>query len=318
MSVPIPKLDDLTWEDLVNEGRSLIIGYDQRWTNHNTADPGITLMELFAYLSEMLLYRVDQVTVNIMIAMLKLINGQEWVSTGNLDADKRSTVLSMRGPSRAVTTSDYEQLALAANAGIAEFEPELVARAKCISNRNLTNERPASLDENAAGHFSVIVLPNTLELPSNKLLRTVREYLEPARLLTARVHVVAPRFVKVGVRLRLVAGAGFERARTRKALEQFLHPLEGGPDGKGWPFGRNVYVSEIYELLMKQPGVTDAGQRINRQTREPEGELNVDPGESWRLKRNSGGELESVELKMDELVIPQIKEDDFDVAIKGR
>src|ERR1700686_1955435 len=116
MSVPIPKLDDLTWEDLVNEGRSLIIGYDQRWTNHNTADPGITLMELFAYLSEMLLYRVDQVTVNIMIAMLKLINGQEWVSTGNLDEDKRSTVLSMRGPSRAVTTSDYEQLALAVNA----------------------------------------------------------------------------------------------------------------------------------------------------------------------------------------------------------
>ena len=32
-------------------------------------------------------------------------------------------------------------------------------------------------------------------------------------------------------------------------LRNYFHPFLGGPDNKGWPFGRNVYVSEVYELL---------------------------------------------------------------------
>jgi hypothetical protein len=39
------------------------------------------------------------------------------------------------------------------------------------------------------------------------------------------------------------------------ALERFLDPRTGGTDGTGWPFGRNVYVSELYELLEGITGV---------------------------------------------------------------
>jgi hypothetical protein len=40
-----------------------------------------------------------------------------------------------------------------------------------------------------------------------------------------------------------------------ETLRRFLHPLTGGPDGDGWAFGRNIYVSELYELLEGIAGV---------------------------------------------------------------
>ncbi len=61
MALPLPKLDNRTWSELVAEGRSLIPRHAGQWSDHNLHDPGITLLELFAWLSEMLLYRLDQV-----------------------------------------------------------------------------------------------------------------------------------------------------------------------------------------------------------------------------------------------------------------
>ena len=59
--IPLPKLDDRKWEDLVREAVELIPKYCPEWTNHNAADPGITLLELFAWLIEVLLYRLNRV-----------------------------------------------------------------------------------------------------------------------------------------------------------------------------------------------------------------------------------------------------------------
>src|SRR6266699_1306572 len=60
MPVPLPNLDDRRYDDLVAEARGLIPSLDSTWTNHNPSDPGITLVELFAWLSEMLMYRIDR------------------------------------------------------------------------------------------------------------------------------------------------------------------------------------------------------------------------------------------------------------------
>lgn len=61
MSLPIPNLDDRNFEDLMKEARSLIPVYDREWTNYNPSEPGITLLELFSWLSEMTIYRINQV-----------------------------------------------------------------------------------------------------------------------------------------------------------------------------------------------------------------------------------------------------------------
>ena len=55
-----PDLDDRTWQDLVDEMRALIPKYAPQWTDHNPSDLGITLIELFAWLVEGLIYRLNQ------------------------------------------------------------------------------------------------------------------------------------------------------------------------------------------------------------------------------------------------------------------
>src|SRR5882724_810166 len=61
MPLPLPNLDDRRWADLVEEGRALVPLYAPEWTNHNVSDPGITFVELFAWLAEMDIYQLNQV-----------------------------------------------------------------------------------------------------------------------------------------------------------------------------------------------------------------------------------------------------------------
>jgi predicted phage baseplate assembly protein len=72
MPLPIPVLDNRTWAELTAEGRTLIPKAAASWTDHNVHDPGITLMELFAWLSEMLIYRLDRVSPATVRAFLRL------------------------------------------------------------------------------------------------------------------------------------------------------------------------------------------------------------------------------------------------------
>ncbi|RPJ83661.1 MAG: putative baseplate assembly protein, partial [Acidobacteria bacterium] len=62
MPLPIPNLDDKTFEQLVEEARALIPRFTKEWTDHNIHDPGITFIELFAWLAEIQNYRLNQVT----------------------------------------------------------------------------------------------------------------------------------------------------------------------------------------------------------------------------------------------------------------
>jgi predicted phage baseplate assembly protein len=71
--LPVPTLDVRSWNELVSEGRSLIPRAATRWTDHNVHDPGITLMELFAWLSEMLLFRLDRVDPATLRGFLRLV-----------------------------------------------------------------------------------------------------------------------------------------------------------------------------------------------------------------------------------------------------
>jgi len=64
MPLSLPNLDDRTWADLVDEGRALIPFYAPGWTDHNIHDPGITLMELFAWLAEMNSYQLNRIPEN--------------------------------------------------------------------------------------------------------------------------------------------------------------------------------------------------------------------------------------------------------------
>src|SRR5215510_3903440 len=62
MPLKVPNLDDRTYTDLVQEALAMLPRYAPEWTNHNPSDPGITLIELLAYFTEMLIYRLNRVT----------------------------------------------------------------------------------------------------------------------------------------------------------------------------------------------------------------------------------------------------------------
>ena len=51
MSLPAPDLDDRSFQDIVDEAKRLIPRYCPEWTNHNLSDPGVALIELFAWMS---------------------------------------------------------------------------------------------------------------------------------------------------------------------------------------------------------------------------------------------------------------------------
>lgn len=113
MPLQLPNLDDRTYEDLVEEALSLIPTFArEEWTDHNPTDPGITLIELFAYLSEMLIYRLNRVTDANLHTFLKLLNGPDWSPQQDLQQEIRLAVLKIRDRYQAVTHEDYEQLSL--------------------------------------------------------------------------------------------------------------------------------------------------------------------------------------------------------------
>lgn len=61
MPLTAPKLDDRNFQSIVDEAKKRILQYCKEWTDHNVSDPGVTMIELFAWMTDMLLYRLNQV-----------------------------------------------------------------------------------------------------------------------------------------------------------------------------------------------------------------------------------------------------------------
>jgi len=101
MPLQTPSLDDRSFQDLLDELRTRIPLYCPEWTDHNVSDPGITLLELFAWLVDILLYRLNQVPFKHHVRLLELLGIQLeppraaiapltfYLSAPQPDADKR-------------------------------------------------------------------------------------------------------------------------------------------------------------------------------------------------------------------------------------
>ena len=73
MSLPIPNLDDRRFQDLVDEAKRMIPQLTPEWTNHNVADPGVALIELFAWMSEQVIFRLNQVPERLYVQFLDMM-----------------------------------------------------------------------------------------------------------------------------------------------------------------------------------------------------------------------------------------------------
>lgn len=374
MSLQIPTLDDRSFNDLMKESLSLIPIYGKEWTNNNPSDPGITLLELFAWLGDMVVYRVNRIPDESYINFLKLLAGApldvdldrlmnipvlfNWDSTEKLEAfqsflkndlyidwaenatmseisdtvlrasfgknradlildeDKEKAILKINGSRirflhvdselnicsvpdldekyrylietlkgihkekksltqikeasvgfmesqyRVITSNDFEDKALDC---MERLQNGLKGRTICINNRDLEHSR---LEDEKPGHVSIMIIPSWLENsaycrdelhPSDLLIEEVKADLTARRLITTRVHVVAPFYKDVRIRIQIAQKENMNEVKViseaEKKLKEYFHPITGGPEGKGWPLGRNIYRSELYFLLESIEGI---------------------------------------------------------------
>ncbi|MHB8928938.1 MAG: putative baseplate assembly protein, partial [Bacillota bacterium] len=72
MPLKSPNLDDRKYEDLLAEARKLIPAFNPEWTDHNDGDPGITMLQLFSWLGDQIIYRLNRVPDKNYVEFLRL------------------------------------------------------------------------------------------------------------------------------------------------------------------------------------------------------------------------------------------------------
>ncbi len=191
-----------------------------------------------------------------------------------IEEAKRRGPHSLKAKSRAVTAEDFEWLAIESS--------NSVARVCALP----THERE--------GEVTVVIVPKVAEthpdfmdkpIPSTELLRKVRNHLADRKLLATILNVQRPTFRELSVQVEIIVlqSAGSERVKREieRRVRLFLHPLKGGRDGKGWPFGRPVYRVDLYHVIEDVPGVdfVDRVRLIDESTKIEVEQFKVGAGE---------------------------------------
>jgi predicted phage baseplate assembly protein len=182
--------------------------------------------------------------------------GNRRPATGGVDGEdveavKRRAPAFLRTRQRAVTTSDYEYLATAA-------DPR-AARTRCLAGQGAEQAviRLAVVPVITGDPAKPADLPSFL--PDRQLLATIADDLDTRRVLGTRLIVEPPFYQRITAEARCTAAPRADADRVQDdalaALYRFLHPIVGGPDGTGWPFGRTVVAGELLALLGRIPGV---------------------------------------------------------------
>ena len=97
MPLRVPNLDDRTFDDLVDEALAMLPRYAPAWTNHNPSDPGITLIELLAYFTELFIFRLNRVTKETKIRFLQLLYGWSRMQRRVLPSHHRPKLMRLCG-----------------------------------------------------------------------------------------------------------------------------------------------------------------------------------------------------------------------------
>src|SRR5262245_40394702 len=102
MPLQIPTLDDRRYQELLDESLRRIPVHNPEWTNFNRSDPGVTLIEVFAFLTETLLYRANQIPERNRLKFISLLGGPLRPASSAVGL---VTVMTERGPLETVTLS---------------------------------------------------------------------------------------------------------------------------------------------------------------------------------------------------------------------
>lgn len=181
-------------------------------------------------------------------------------ASGGMDAETLDETLlraphDLRARDRAVSAEDFADLA-------SSVPGVPVQRAFALANRR-THPSLKGQFQVQAGAVSLVVLPisdDPTPQPSDAQLRAICEYLDDRRLITTELYLTGPRYVALAklqatIAIAQSADLGTVGSAASEALLQFLHPLRGGRDGRGWPFGAPIDLADLYDRLLAVPDV---------------------------------------------------------------
>jgi hypothetical protein len=237
MPLPLPNLDTRRFDDLVAEMRALIPRHAPEWTNHNPSDPGIALVELLAWITEAMLYRINRIPQKTYLIFVSLLL-DEPLAEDDLESFKLKALKKFNEPYRVLTAEDFAREAARASTA--------VGRVNILSNAS-------------EGQVVVVIVPATGGAPDSALLKQVKQYLDERRLVGTRLVVRGPLYTAVKLEVKVVPETNTRpevvKAEVENKLKDYLDPLKGGHEGRGWPFGRTVSIFELYHLIEAIAGV---------------------------------------------------------------
>lgn len=178
-----------------------------------------------------------------------------------LDQAEQRLPARLRHQERAVTASDYKDLAL-------EVPGAAVGRVEV-----LPLFKPQTRDLNAPGVVSVMVLPEVdgVQPPCPRadrtLLESVYAYLNPKCPATAEMYVIGTEYVGLGISVAVEVRSGFGLLQVGNQVEQalrgYLWPLApGGAANLGWPLGRMIRSLELEVIVSQVPGVVEVNDLL--------------------------------------------------------
>lgn len=167
-----------------------------------------------------------------------------------LDDAKARGPLLLRSRGRAVTAEDFEELAR-------DVAPD-AARVVCVPEPGATAGARVLVVPHVASDDVGRIERADLD-PPWQILERISNALDERRLVGTRVLVQPPDYHWMTAVVSLSCRPRFDpqevRTEVLRALYRLYHPLVGGPDGTGWPFGRSVQSHEVHAALARIAGV---------------------------------------------------------------
>ncbi len=268
MPIQLPNLDNKTFDVLMKEMIASIPKHTKEWTNFNPSDPGIAMLELLAWISETLIYRTNRIPEESYMNFLMLISSSYRDNEGRLQhvvfdkTDKTHIELNeyLDKIENDQITKDIQQMK-------AKAQNFLNSRCRAVTEedfRKLTLEADSKIKRaevfTQPERVEIIIIPEDKNLYKNsqktaELIKAVRNYLEPRRLIGTIINVKMAVYTPVNLKVTLVcesyAKPDLVGGLVKNAIATYLDSVKGGPDGKGWPYGRNLMVYELFYVIEK-------------------------------------------------------------------
>lgn len=144
MPLPTPPIDSRTYQQLVDETLARVPSHTPEWTNFNASDPGVTLVQMFAFLADAMIYRANQIPARNRAKFLQLLGVPLQTATA---AEGLAVIANERGALEAVALPPDTELL----AGPLAFRTQsgldvLPVEGRLMLKRAITDPAPEVLD----------------------------------------------------------------------------------------------------------------------------------------------------------------------------